>query len=198
MADKIAFNMSDKSLLTKLHEAAMKRAKLDNNKPNQTYILLNTGISYSAGIVPFKKNLSAEASKNSDKIPFFSNKAGIYEAGIYVKEAELQKQKVSKFTASSSVEPVELYKQLAAEPGNSTKLDIIKEQAYNYLSDYMAAFCGEKYAKSIGKDMLKSYAFEDFKQIEKTNDYELGECSKKIKNANVLLYKIGFSIGAKK
>ena len=32
MADKALFNMSDKALLTKLHEVAMQRAKLDNNK----------------------------------------------------------------------------------------------------------------------------------------------------------------------
>lgn len=56
------------------------------------YILLNSGISHSTEIDAFeKKNLSDEANKLGDKLPFFSSKDGLYEVGILVKGEELKK-----------------------------------------------------------------------------------------------------------
>lgn len=199
MADKALFNMSDKALLTKLHEVAMQRAKLDNNKSGQMYILLNSGISHSAEIDAFeKKNLSDEANKLGDKLPFFSNKDGLYEVGILVKGEELKDLGVDQFTASKPVEPEELYDQLSKVKKSEKGLKTAKANAYKHLTDYMSAFCGEKYAKSISESSLKQCAFETDDQTFKLKGYEIGDCSKKMKFANVLLYKIGYSVGAKK
>ena len=62
----------------------------------------------------------------------------------------------------------------------------------------MTAFCGEKYAKSIPKDKIVCEAYPSDDDALKSKDGILGESNKKFNKIGVVLYKIGYSVGAKK
>lgn len=62
----------------------------------------------------------------------------------------------------------------------------------------MTSFCGEKYASSIPEDKVICEAYDNEKSALGVKDGMLGRSDYECHSIGVLLYKIGYSVGAKK
>lgn len=110
MADKIAFSMSDKQLLTKLHIVALHNAK---SLESLEYMkLANSGLADGTSVDPDRKDIDKIVQKESSKIKFFSSKNGLYEVGILVDADGIKNYIDNSFNISARVDeinPDELY-----------------------------------------------------------------------------------------
>lgn len=218
MASDFLFNLSDKALLIKLHLVAMEKAELNENKD---YILVNSGLAEDKKVNARKKEYYDEiAQKKDSQIKMFSAKDGLYEVGIIITEKKFNDKHLKPYESSTQkgrYDPKILYNEMAdrkinkADPRAGILMGQLKNEAYSKLVKYLQAFCGEKYANSIPKDKIICEAFSTEDQVRTLDDN--GELGKLLPNvikgsstgstpapsskANVLFYKIGYSIGAK-
>lgn len=192
MANKPAFNMAEKALLTKLHIVAMDDIKLPNE-----YILVNSGFAVNGKIDVKRTDYSKIANQDSDKIKFFENSSNIYEVGIAVTENGIKAAIPGFNLVKAEADPSNLYKEVENKFG-ATEVNAIKDKAYNYIVEYMTSFCGEKYAKSISKEKVVCMAFPNIDYIQKSKNGIIGDCDTKCKQASILLYKIGYTVGKSK
>ena len=83
---KILFKMSDKSLLLKLHAAALKASSFDKDGGFDTkkrFALLNSGLADGKELKMLDDaGISKIAQKDSSSIKYFSSKDGAYEVGV--------------------------------------------------------------------------------------------------------------------
>lgn len=195
MASGITFNMSDKALLVKLHEVALKNA---GNTAAEKIKIVNSGISNGSVIDEKTKDFAKIELQDSSKIKYFSSKDNLYQVGI-IFNADALKKHIHSFSTAAKVDeelPVQLYSN-EIKSKYSSDADKMRDIAYKYIVRYMTAFCGDKYAKSIPKDKIICEAYGNENDILKVSNGVIGSTNKKYDKIEAVLYKIGYSVGAK-
>ena len=196
MASEIVFNMSDKALLVKLHQVALKLAdKVNRNKLQ----IANSGLSDGKSINLNIKDFSKIETLANDKIKYFSNKSGLYELGV-IFDVDAIKKYIKSFSTVKNLPEDKLPKELYEENIQrkyENDAEKMKNDAYDIIVSYMTAFCGEKYAQSISEKQLICEAYDNVDSTLQVKDGILGKSDFKIHQISTVLYKIGYSVGIK-